>query len=434
MKKRFSLFVALAIGLASLTNAARAQDFDIFGEPPAVAVDPAVKAAPEVAAETQKNLEVFGNAPDNIAETKAVTQRLPSPSFLNSLFSHQWVRTDDQGAIRGSVVSLVGQDSLSVSGARVTMAQQGKSAMTVDTNVDGNFSFAKVPAGVYSLIVEADNSFATFGVAVVANDLGQHLPNDIEVRVVRPKSLSLAEIIQREMVPSPSETRTDLILRDPIAGKRVFASSHRVAAGKDGTVQGQLSKIAVAPGTINLAGMRAFLLKEGKTIESVPVSNDGSFSFSGVQPGCYGFLAAGRQGIAAVSFCVVNDSTVAKSVNEDGSRFVAFAQDSPASGLNVELADGADFMGSAPPSSVEEVIPGDEVTADGQPMMAAGGGFPGGGFPGSGGGGVYGGGGGGGGYGGLIGGLAAAGLIAWGISESGSDTNNNAPVIVSPIQ
>jgi hypothetical protein len=431
MKKRFSLFVALAVGFASLCNAALAQDFDIFGETPAVAAEPAVKAAPEVAAEPEKSLELLDVAPNRVPDTKTVTQRLPSPSYLNSLFSHQWVRTDEQGALRGSVVSLIGQDSLTVSGARVTMAQQGKSAMTVDTNVDGNFSFANVPAGVYSLIVEADNSFATFGVAVVANDLGQHLPNDIEVRVVRPKSLSLAEIIQREMVPSPSETRTDLILRDPIASKRVFASSHRIATGKDGTVKGQLSKIAVAPGTISLEGMRAFLLKEGKTLESVPVANDGSFTFTGVQPGCYGFLAAGRQGIAAVSFCVVNDSTVAKSVNADGSRFVAFAQDSPGSGLNVELADGADFMGSAPPSSVEEVVPGEEVIVDGQPMMAAGGGFPGGG-----GGGVYGGGGGGGGYGGLIGGLAAAGLIAWGISESGSDnnTNNNAPVIVSPIQ
>jgi hypothetical protein len=177
--------------------------------------------------------------------------------------------------------------------------------------------------------------------------------------------------------------------------------------------------------------MRAFLLKEGKAIESVPVSSDGTFTFNGVQPGAYGFLAAGRQGIAAVSFSVVNDSTVAKTASTDGSRLVAFAQDSPATGLNVELADGADFMGSAPPSSVEEVVPGDEVVVDGQPMMAAGGGFPAGG-----GGGVYGGGGGGGGYGGLIGGLAAAGLIAWGISESGDDnngTNNNAPVVVSPI-
>ena len=429
MKKRFSLFVALAIGSALLSNVVLAQDFDIFGDAPAASADPLLGPA---VIEADKGLEILDVVPSRAPETKAVTQRLPSPSYLNSLFSHQWVRTDEQGALRGSVVSLIGQDTLSVSGARVTMAQQGQSTMTVDTNVDGNFSFMNVPAGVYSLIVEADNSFATFGVAVVANALGKHLPNDIEVRVVRPKSLSLAEIIQREIVPSSSETRTDLVLRDPIATKRVFASSHTIASSKDGTVQGQLSKIAVAPGTINLSGMRAFLLKEGKTIESVPVSVDGNFTFNGVQPGCYGFLAAGSQGIAAVSFCVVNDSTVAKSVNADGSRFVAFAQDSPASGLNVELADGADFMGSGPSTSVEEVIPGDEVIVGGPPMMAGGGGFPGGG-----GGGVFGGGGGGGlgGFGGPLAGLIGAGLIAYGISESNNDnnTNNNAPVIVSPI-
>jgi len=428
MKKRFSLFVALVIGIALFSNATIAQDFDIFGDAPTVATEPL--AGPALL-DAEKKLEILDIAPDKMAETRAVTQRLPSPSYLNSLFSHQWVRTDEQGSLRGSVVSLIGQDTLSVSGARVTMAQQGKSAMTVDTNVDGNFNFSNVPAGVYSLIVEADNSFATFGVAVVANDLGKHLPNDIEVRVVRPKSLSLTEIIQREMVPSPSETRTDLVLRDPIATKRVFASSHTIASSKDGTVQGQLSKIAVAPGTINLSGMRAFLLKEGKTIESVPVSTDGSFTFNAVQPGCYGFLAAGSQGIAAVSFCVVNDSTVAKSLNADGSRFVTFVQDSPASGLNVELADGADFMGSGTSTAVEEVIPGDEVIVGGQPMMAAGGGFPGGG-----GGGVYGGGGGGGlgGFGGPIAGLLGAGLIAYGLSESNNnDNNNNAPVIMSPV-
>jgi len=427
MKKRFSLFVALAAGLALFNNAVFAQDFDIFGDAPAAAAAPL--SGPAVV-EADKELEILDIVPRKVPDKKSVTQRLPSPSYLNSLFSHQWVRTDEQGAFRGSVVSLIGQDTLSVAGARVTMAQQGKSAMTVDTGVDGNFSFANVPAGVYSLIVEADNSFATFGVAVVANDLGKHLPNDIEVRVVRPRSLSLAEIIQREMVPSPSETRTDLVLRDPIAGKRVFASSHTVASSKDGTVQGQLSKIAVAPGSINLSGMRAFLLKEGKTIESVPVSVDGNFTFNGVQPGCYGFLAAGRQGIAAMSFCVVNDNSVAKSVNANGSRFVSFVQDSSVSGLNVELADGADFMGMTPTTVVEEVIPGDEVIEVGQPMMAAGGGFPAGG-----GGGVYGGGGGGGlaGLGGPIAGLIGAGLIAYGISESNNnDTNNNAP-IVSPI-
>ena len=428
MKKRFLLFAALATGSALFSNAVFAQDFDIFGDAPAAATAPLLGPA---VVEADKELEILDIAPSKVPETKAVTQRLPSPSYLNSLFSHQWVRTDAKGSLSGSVVSLIGQDTLSVSGARVTMAQQGKSAMTADTSVDGNFSFANVPAGVYSLIVEADNSFATFGVAVVANDLGKHLPNDIEVRVVRPKSLSLAEIIQREIVPSSSETRTDLVLRDPIAGKRVFASSHTIASSKDGTVQGQLSKIAVAPGTTNLSGMRAFLLKEGKTIESVPVSVDGNFIFNSVQPGCYGFLAAGSQGIAAVSFCVVNDSTVAKSVNADGSRFVAVVQDIPASGLNVELADGADFMGSAPSTTVEEVIPGDEVIVGGQPMMAAGGGFPGGG-----GGGVYGGGGGGGlaGLGGPIAGLIGAGLIAYGLSESNNnDTNNNAPVINSPI-
>jgi len=232
-----------------------------------------------------------------------------------------------------------------------------------------------------------------------------------------------------------SSTNVDLILRDPIAAKRSYSESHRISIAKDGTVRGNLSKQGVPVDKVNLNSMKAFLIKDGKLLDTAFVARNGYFSFPSVTPGCYGLLAAGPGGVAAVSFCAVNNNSVAENSNQSEVRFVSFVADGPSSELNVELADGSDVISTqkknastTPPeevAAVEEEVVTDEAVpitpASGANMAGAGQ--------------IIGGGGGSplGGLGEQLTNLAGAGLIAYGLSQLNNNNDNNNNQIVSPI-
>jgi hypothetical protein len=265
---------------------------------------------------------------------------------LNNLFSHQWVRTASTGLLKGSVVTLSGEDTLSVSGTKVVLAQRGKPIANTTSGTEGEFSFPSVAPGYYSIIAEADNSFATYGLAVLDTETGKHLPESVEIRVIRPKGDGLRRIIGIDLVPSTLSGTSDNEVRDPISAKRTFAKSHRVLSSENGRVVGRLSTLGMAPELVDMSQMKVMLLREGTEIGRSNVTEDGQFKFEEVTPGCYGFVAAGNRGVAAVAFCVIKPEEVASYRATDGSRYVAFGalQDTAVSSLNVELADGADVM------------------------------------------------------------------------------------------
>ncbi|MDZ4848274.1 MAG: carboxypeptidase-like regulatory domain-containing protein [Pirellulaceae bacterium] len=350
---------------------------------------------------------------------------------LNNLFSHQWVHTDFDGSLHGSVVALVGEDTLSVSGINVILAQKGKVIARAESNIDGEFRIGNISPGFYSIVAEADNSFATYGLAVLNNEVGAHLPRTIELRVIRPKSDDIRRILKVDMVPSVISETGEQMVRDPITSKRVFAKSHRVLSSKDGKIVGRLSRLGVSPESIDLSQMKTMLLKDGREIDRSSVTADGHFVFSNVEPGCYGLAAAGNHGVAAVAFCVIRPESLTQRKTNDGSRFISADADTAATELNVELADPVDVANVEDQVAQNDEEMPEEVAPIPQPPMPVGGSNMFGAgqvYSGSGGGGI-------GGLGkdliglGVLGGLAY--LIAKEIDKDNDNDNNNA--VVSPI-
>ncbi len=295
---------------------------------------------------------------------------------LNNLFSHQWVRTSADDSLRGTVVTLVGQDTLSVSGAKVSLAQRGRVVATVQSNADGEYVFDNIPPGYYSIIADADNSFATYGLAVMNNESGSHLPESVELRVIRPKSEEIRRLLITDTIPTQISDTDQQFVRDPISSKRVFSKSHRVLSTKDGRVVGHLSRLGIAPEVVDMSQMKAILLKDGNTIFQSDVTKEGRFEFENVAPGCYGFAAVGNKGVAAVAFCVVRPDALTQRKTSDGKLFVVAVQDDAVSELNVELADTADVMSTRETTNnentVNEEVAEEEATIP-QPMMPFGG-------------------------------------------------------------
>jgi hypothetical protein len=345
---------------------------------------------------------------------------------LNNLFSHQWVHTTADQRLKGSVVTLVGQDTLSVSGVRVSLTQNGKVVSTVQSDVDGAFVFEGVLPGYYSIVAAADNSFAAYGLAVMSDDSGSHLPGFVELRVIRPSSQDVRRILNVETTPVQELTNDSESVRDPIAAKRVFAKSHRVMSTKDGKIVGRLSRMGMDPQLVDMSQMKAMLLKDGQVISRSDVSTDGAFEFEGVEAGCYGFAAAGNKGVAAFAFCVVKPDSYTQQMSNDGKRYIAALQDAnAATELNVELANTGDVMSIQETLSDEEPEMEDvaaEELPPAQPMMPYGGSNM------FGAGQVIPGASGGSGFGGLAE-LIGVGAIAWAIYESNKDDDT----IVSPI-
>lgn len=357
-----------------------------------------------------------------LAESNAATAKASLSKQMNELFVNQWIHVDGAGSIRGSVVTLLGQDSLSLSKMRVSLKQNGEVIAWDDTDVDGEFLIEKLSPGLYSLSAEGGGSMAMFSLVVLDQLSGQHLPNSIDIRVM-PTSGRVSEILRGQSAPKSSTSAAPS--EDPLMKNRKLTESHQVLLDGQGALNGRLGKAAAS---VDMSSMTVFIMKDGEELKRVKVAPDGSFAVQGLSPACYGLVAAGDQGVAAVGFCAVNRSVV--SLNTNGEVFVSQSNTQPTS-LNIEVADtvGSD---SAPKN---DVAVADTPSSLSTPVGMApgfggvGGGNYGGGFGGGGGG--FGGGGGAGGIGGGIGSLAGiGGLIAVGIIAA--DDNKDAPV-ASPI-
>ncbi len=354
----------------------------------------------------------FAQSPANIpaesVSVSAVAKKAMSAQ-MNDLFISQWVQADDAGSVKGSVVTLLGQDSMSLSKIRVSLSQNGKVVVSDDTDANGEFSIERVSPGIYTLTAEGNSSFAMFSLVVMSKDSGSHLASAVDVRVIG-TSGRVSEILRGQMTPKISTAAPAAVAptSDPLGAGRRFATSPQVLLDNQGVLSGRLGKAAAS---VDMSNMTVFIMKDGQEVSRVRVAADGSFAVEGLAPACYGLVAAGEQGSVVTGFCAVGRGVV--NLKNDGKVFVANTMQA-ATTMNVEIGDNV-----APEPIYEEVI------VDSSAVAGMGPGFGGG----AGGGGAGGGGVGGGGLG--LGGIAAiGGLTALGIVAA--TDNNNTPV-ASPI-
>lgn len=347
-------------------------------------------------------------------DSKTALARTSSAMATNDLFVNQWVHASADGTINGSVVALMGQDSLSLARVKVTLSQNGAVVASDETDVDGDFLIEKVTPGLYSLSAEGAGSVAIFSLAVLDEIAGKHLPNSVEVRVM-PTSSRISELIRGQTIPKEATPIT--LTGDPLQMSRKMATTHQVMLDSAGMLNGRLGKAASA---VDMSSMTVFITKDGKEISRARVSGNGEFAVQGLAPAVYGLVASGDQGVAAVGFCAVAQSVVMANPRAN----VLVSQSTLPRSLNIEVCDApvAEKSQNFPTDAVAEAVPSTSVVGMAPVGMAPGmgGGFGGG--TGGGGGGI------GGGLGSLagIGGLIAVGIIA-------ADNNNNSTNTPSPI-
>lgn len=354
-------------------------------------------------------------------------------SGLTGSFRNHTLSVDGQGTVTGRV-SVVNRDQ-SVSGLsslRVCLVRNGQVAHVVDSNSLGQFEFTGVDEGVYSFVATGKDGFAACGVKVVRGNGA----NAMEVAVVNPDFKQVREIF--ESTSAATETLTSAAAEQPSR----IEGNNRVATS-DGNLVGKLFDFV--SGSVS-AQTKAYLVRNNQRIAEAAVDAFGQFSFAGVEPGVYEFVAAGPTGYAAVSFEAVaqegqaaqaTETVVAESVVEEGAASAAQQLDVPmtAAGdhavVTEQLSHACDACTAGAP--VVEPYAGAMVGNDIACGAAAGGCCN---AAGDWGGYCGGGGGGGGGFGGGNGliGLGRLAVLGWVLTElfNNVDWDDNEPPPVSP--
>ncbi|MBM3966189.1 MAG: hypothetical protein FJ308_14165 [Planctomycetes bacterium] len=336
----------------------------------------------------------------------------------NELSQNQWVRITTSGAIRGSVVAVSGDVHVKQPKMSVALVSEDQVVATDETDVDGDFIIEKGKPGVYSIVVRGQGQLAVYSLTVLDAETGAHLPERIEVRTIAPASPRIAELIRSNTIPIVLEGNR--IANDPLGDKRAFQDSYEVVIDERSGICGTLSR---PNANVDLSQTLVYLTVEGREVMRTRAASNGTYRFEGVEPGSYGLVASGPQGIAALGFCAIDgkdEKAVSGLDNSKGAMFVGIRSRHACRRLNVELADPNCY---APAEIVvaEECV--EEVAC--APMMGCGSGYQGGG-----------GGGGGGGIGaggnGLFGLAALGGLIGVGIAAATNDNNNSTVSAVAP--
>lgn len=335
---------------------------------------------------------------------------------LAELYINQWVHVSKNRTISGSVVGLVGKDTISLAKVRVSMMRDGRVEYTDDTDIDGDFLIENCMPGVYTMVAETADSMSIFSLTVLDEIKGQHLPNKVEIRLM-PTSARASEIVRGQTLPKDKSHVTPDA--DPLKDVRKTNDTHQVMIDSAGNLKGQLSR---ATERVDMSTMTVYVMKDGVEVNRTRATSDGKFVIRGLSAGCYGLLAAGEAGLAATGFCATTQELANQPPAKE--KFVSFEAPAakPVSSLNIELGDPITVQGT----ETEDAVASDEKGSH-PPMMPMGA-YAGMGY------GSYGGGGGGGGFGGRFGGLGSlagiGGLIAAGVILATDD--ENVPV-ASPI-
>lgn len=374
MKKLFSLALVCGLGLQSISSAQ--------------------EVAPQ---ENSAAIEAVG-AP--------IAEQLEAPkAFSEKLHQMQWVQVDAQGRFSGSVVSLFrGGMSENIPSAQVALIRNGQVVRASSTDSDGNFAFAGILPGSYTIEGLGSNGTFSYALHVLPGQAAQG--SHMKIYAIVPGGTVVTKYFARYMSPVSSASAVAY----GVGEQRYSQSNGQIRVDENGVFHGSLLIPGMPFAARDMSATEVVLLQNGREVTTVSANSDGTFAVSGLVPGVYGLVVAGPVGRAAVGFELVDGKSVAK-LNGSAGTFVAM-QDGPATSLTIELA---------PPASGSE----EELAMDtlGMPMPGAGFAGP---MSGAGGGGA--GGGSAGGFGELLGLAGLAGAIV----ALSDDDNGVASPIVGP--
>jgi len=258
---------------------------------------------------------------------------------LSETLSSHYVRLDE-GNVFGGVIRGIDQstgETVGISELEVYLVQESKVIHKSITNVDGEFEIGQIEAGTYSFCVAGTNGFLAHGIHFIEPvpegadpDDQANVEDSLEIQTSWP---SAPAQITAAVVP-PEFTALREIMADLLPGtvsgavgaggdgiqinveKSVIAGGFKISLGENGSMKGRIAPIGNEKDKpIRINDMNAFLILDDEVYARASVDTDGNFEFQDIEPGVYGFAAAGKDGFAAISFQAVvpeDDSTEAK--------------------------------------------------------------------------------------------------------------------------
>ena len=371
---------------------------------------------------------------------------------LDETLSAQYVELDAQNRLVGTVTAIEDGSGMTipVPGLRVKLVQRSNEISNTLTDANGNFSTDALIPGSYTLCISGNEGFLAYGIQVIGSNpeageefempdlqdaangqpsnqkqliryrLVQDQPTDIKAAVIPPTHNALKEIINQ--IPadvgigaSGFGGNARINVEDS-----VVAGGFQVSLREDRTLIGRIAPLVSNQDVpVRLREMSVYLLQNDEIMGQVSADKDGNFSFNDVEPGVYGFAAAGRDGFAAISFQAIAASDTnasrepsevfqeasAKTAKVGSTLSVALCPPEDIPFLKREinnLGNDAGIAQNAMPMDPMSSVPG---------MGGGGGGLGMGGF----------------------GGLLEAGIAAWLLTELINNENSNRQVIVPPV-
>jgi hypothetical protein len=360
----------------------------------------------------------------------------------SQLLVNQWIRQAEDGSIQGKIVlPQVDGTVLAVSPAVVALADATGNARTENANENGEFTFADVEPGVYTILTRGDDEVcAIVALHVMANDdeKAAGLTSAIEVSAGRVDFSLVNSNLIRYLPPRQfgesvaTVTNVDVkAISNTVGG----AAVHRVKQTNGGMV-GQI----YAAGSVGNAlspsrEANVFLFKDGIEIDRLTTDTEGRFEVVSLDPGVYSIMVVGNSGSGLVGFELVDERDPSFATRRTvGESLVTAMQAGVSSQFVLQLApsDGIvnNFQSMQPIEGnvisdvlIDEQVISEEVIDEGYGVPMGGGGYAGGGF----------GGGGGGAGAGAAGGSGFLGLAAiGGLAALLATSDDNDRVIIPP--
>lgn len=253
---------------------------------------------------------------------------------LNRTLRAHYVRLDRDNRLSG-VITAIDQSGkgIGVSGLEVSLVQKGNVIARATTEADGSFLTPPLAKGNYTFCVSGAEGFLAYGMHVVdplPAQPGEVLPlpgaeaasvswqetaaqatpvEDLRMTaaVIPPEFKALRRILS-DYAPSGFSAPSGGPLQSRInVEKSLIVGGFDIALGEDGRLEGRIAQLTDEPDQpIRLQEMNAFLIRDDEIFSRVIVKEDGNFVFNDIDAGVYGFVAAGKDGFAAISFRAVN--------------------------------------------------------------------------------------------------------------------------------
>lgn len=364
----------------------------------------------------------------------------------SQLLVNQWIRQAEDGSIQGKIVLRQSDGTaLAVSPAVVALADAKGEARSEKADKNGEFKFADVEPGVYTVLTRgAKDVCAIVALHVIAHDdeKAAGLASAIEVSAGRVDFSAVNANLIRYLPPrqfGENVVSVDNVDVNAISSTVAGTAFHRVKQTNGGMV-GQIYAAGTVGNTLSPSReANVFLFQDGIEMERMTTDTNGRFEVAVLEPGVYSMMVVGNSGSGLVGFELVGEASKSfAAASNSNETLVTAMQEGVASQFVLQLAPSDGIVGNFQEMGViqgevisdvliDEQVIGEEVIDEGfgTPMGGGGGGFGGGGGGFGGGGGGFGGGG----AGGLLGLAGVGGAIAAIVAASDSDNDR---VIVPP--